>query len=310
MFLAWAEAAELGTLGGMPPTDYRSTGVQAIPSQEDSVMSVEPLSREIARLDWWVDFWNAVRLWAMVVTAIIAGVAFIAQYAQLVMSKRVSEKKAERDAIRDGQLRAELKDKDLKIAEAGERAEKARLEGIRLRNIVRPRSLPLHVEINGDKYEAEYDRVKAFAGTRAVILAVPDWEARRLANDVQNVLNAAGWRAEFREPQRNVLDGVNVYAGHVVGDQVRQDKERMAGLSLAELIRTIFAALNTPADITAVNDPPLDMTAGAAYDARNEGAVVVTVGVRPIGANLMVMETERAMAAQKAVVAPGMAQKH
>jgi len=46
VFLAWAEAAELGTLGGMPPTDYRSTGVQAIPSQEDSVMSVEPLSRE------------------------------------------------------------------------------------------------------------------------------------------------------------------------------------------------------------------------------------------------------------------------
>ena len=155
--------------------------------------------------------------------------------------------------------------------------------------------MPLHVEINGNNYEAEYERLRAVGRVNAIILPVADWEARRLAGDIQNVLNVAGWNAEIREPHRSVIDGVAVYSGHI-NDKTPEP----AGEAVLNLVNTIFAALGSPSGVPSVIHQPLDVAAGAAYEVRDAAPVIITVGPSPIEANLMAMDTEDAIRARKA----------
>lgn len=221
----------------------------------------------------------------------VCGVVFVLLNHQLKKAEdlaRVRERTA---------METKISASEAEAARANRRTEELRAENLKMRAILRPRSLPLHVEIDGKKYEAEYEALKSFRGTHAIIVPIADWEARSLAEDIANVLRAAEWKVEFREPQRSVIDGVVVYSGHTASDSTFK-----AGDTLVTLTRTIFAATRTATE--GVVHCPIDAAAAAAYEVRNDAPVIVTVGIKPVESSLMMMDTEDAVAAQRGPAKP------
>lgn len=86
---------------------------------------IQSLSIRIRDLSRSVDFWNTAMVWALVFAAIAAVAVVVATRFVLTRAKQLASAQEELIQAKDSQLTIDLKDKDVKIAQAGERATKA-----------------------------------------------------------------------------------------------------------------------------------------------------------------------------------------
>lgn len=113
----------------------------------------------------------------------------------------------------DRQLDATKNDLDaaksqLATAEAAEKEEQQAL--INMSTCLTPRVIPQWKVIKGSTERSLVDPLKPFARTNVVIEYIPDFETRRAAFSILNVLQAAGWNVTSISPGTTLLDGVYI----------------------------------------------------------------------------------------------------
>ena len=92
------------------------------------VSSIEDLARQAAQLHDAVDWWNGWVVRSLIVAAVAAVAIVITTRMQLFRAKQLDEVQTQLLKTKEAQLTSDLKDKDVKIAEANERANQAALE--------------------------------------------------------------------------------------------------------------------------------------------------------------------------------------
>jgi hypothetical protein len=240
-----------------------------------------------------VEFWKNFRVALGVVAIIAAAFAFVAQYMELRRSRELAARQREINSVRDEQLARDLKDKDLKIAEANERTEQLRIASAKLQSIIRSRRLPMSM---GDEMATKYAALRSFAGTPFVIFVVPDFEAQIFANDVVSVLSEAKWTPSGVHVTGNVWSGIYVYSGHASGEALlpgryKPDEKTNPGVALAVLINSAFATQKIGTFVP-ISVSPLEMLGGSEVRStpRPPDAIVVTIGVRDSDMQLWTVE--------------------
>ena len=226
------------------------------------------------------------------VAAALSGVVLVAANRQVKKAETV------RAEERNRKLAADLKDKDVKIAEADERAAEAneraevlKHESLTIQKILRPRRLLMYPGTGADSAElpAKYKALDTFAGTTVMIVAHEDSEPKTLASDLFNVLASAGWKPTFHTTSR-VQDGIYVYAGAFTPPGPRpDDKEYQRGRVVAEMLDAGFKAMQTDVDMIRVTVMPTDFIDDWWHESwpRPKGTMVITVGRRAIESELM-----------------------
>jgi hypothetical protein len=155
---------------------------------------------------WPLSTWEVIvkaSLWLAGISGAVAAVsAFIAGYVgyeltdivQKDADKQISETKA--DAARANESSERL------------RNETARLQSdnLSLQKIMQPRRMHfLGWTRSPENIPKLYDGLKKFAGTKAFMQVVPDFEAQMFADDILNVLKASGWDIEYVGEDRSHL---------------------------------------------------------------------------------------------------------
>jgi len=127
------------------------------------------------------------------------------------------------DARIQTELRArsnkQLADAEKDAAEANAKTEQLRTANLELQRILEPRRIVMGSR-DGDRDTRAplFEALKEFAGTRAFVQAVPDFEAQTLAADIMRVLQQSGWIAQFLTTEQSGLapgwiqEGVHVEA--------------------------------------------------------------------------------------------------
>lgn len=96
-----------------------------INSEGENVSEIQLLASQAQDLQTSFDFWNDWYVRFVALTVFLAGVVFFTQFMSVKKGKALSQAQSELIKTKDKQLSIDLTDKDLKIAEAGERASKA-----------------------------------------------------------------------------------------------------------------------------------------------------------------------------------------
>jgi hypothetical protein len=266
-------------------------------------MTIEAISAEVTRLASSVEFWRVVRLVVVAGTVLLATGTMIAQWMELRRSRTLAAKQKELIALKDAQLRTELAEKDVRIADANraaadaneragnaneraalasKAAEELRAESLAMQRIMRPRRLYGNVE--------KTDTLNRFAGMKVVIFVIPaDFESFAFANDIANLLTNAKWEPELRVSARE-FDGVHVFSGVWSEDQQQTDPAWLAGEALAKCLTTNFAATETGPNIPILHSPEDILPRDTQSYARPAGTVAVTVGMRPVVDELLMLK--------------------
>lgn len=103
-------------------------------SEGEKVSDVQSLTLRAQDLTRSVDAWNTAMIWVLVLAAIAAIAVVVVTRIVLTRAKQLADVQEELIRAKDKQLALDLKDKDLKISEAGEKAATAetKAEGLRL----------------------------------------------------------------------------------------------------------------------------------------------------------------------------------
>jgi hypothetical protein len=185
------------------------------PKHQDSSSDISPISSlnsEAQRLQSWIDRWSTVSLVALTLTIIAGAFTLAAQYFTGKYSKKLNSVQQELLAAKDTQLATDLREKDVRIALADERAgaanksaaqaieqakqhelgiasaraeaEKARLELARLRD---PRRLSPQAQ------QRIVQKLLPYRGQRFAFVVYPDPEPLALLASLDAMLKTAGW---------------------------------------------------------------------------------------------------------------------
>jgi hypothetical protein len=152
-----------------------------------SVSSIEDLTRHAAQLHDAVDWWNDWVVRSLIAAAVAAVAVLVTTRMQLFRAKQLDEVQTQLLKSKESQLAADLKDKDVKIAEANERANQAALE---LAKFKAPRAL------SAEQMGQIVAKMKRFAGTEfdGGVGPLNDPEPLHLFDQMSQSLVAAGWR--------------------------------------------------------------------------------------------------------------------
>ena len=168
-----------------------------------SVPSIEDLTRQAAQLHDTVNWWNDWVVRSLIAAALAAAAVVVTTRMQLFRAKQLDEVQAQLLKSKEAQLASDLKDKDVKIAEANERANQAALE---LAKFKAPRTL------SGEQMNQIVMKMRRFAGTEfdGGVGPVNDPEPLHLFDQIAQSLTAAGWRqVAFASNQVMILSRSN-----------------------------------------------------------------------------------------------------
>lgn len=151
-----------------------------------SVPSIEDLTRQAAQLHGAVDWWNDWVVRSLIVAAVAAVAVVVTTRMQLFRAKQLDEVQTQLLKSKEDQLASDLKDKDVKIAEANKRANQAALE---LAKFKAPRTL------SAEQMSQIVTKMKRFAGTEfdGGVGPLNDPEPLHLFDQIAQSLVAAGW---------------------------------------------------------------------------------------------------------------------
>lgn len=229
--------------------------------------SIESLTRRAGDLNNAVDSWNSAMILSLVLAALAAIAVVVTTRLALVRTKQLSETQAELLKAKDDQLALDLKEKDLRIAEANERANTASLELAKFKS---PRSLSaeqisLLVSAMGKFGNIQFD---------GAVGPVNDPEPMVFFDQIAKGLSAAGWRQiAWQAPNIMILTRSNgtPNLGGVSVTNVIIDIHPNNAPSLWLAAQTLAATL-TEAGIAAIAEQ------GAGNGNTNEEAVHILIG--------------------------------
>jgi|GEM_PF-3501829 len=149
--------------------------------------TIEAMTSRAVELRRAIDLWNCWMLGSLIVTALAAFIIVITTRKQLFLAKQLDDVQTQLLQAKEAQLSSNLKDKDVKIAEANERANIAALE---LAKFKAPRSL------SADQSDRVMLAMKRFTGTEfdGGVGPLNDPEPLQFFDQVAAALSAAGWK--------------------------------------------------------------------------------------------------------------------
>lgn len=229
--------------------------------------NIEDLTRRAATLNGAIDSWNGAMIWALVLAALAAIAVVVTTRLALARAKQLGEVQAQLLRAKDNELASNLKEKDLRIAEATARANEAALE---LAKYKAPRSL------TSEQAARVTAAMGQFAGMQfdGAIGPLNDPEPMVFFDQVAKSLAAAGWQQvhwksalTMRLPRTNGtpdLGGVSVT--NVIVDIHPTHRTRLQPVAQA------LAAALAAEGISAIADE------GAGGGSENSAAIHILIG--------------------------------
>lgn len=175
-------------------------------------MSKEEIEAAIGALESWGRWIDNIVLICAVGVALSLAVEVVFSVAHWRNENKIRPLRIAQAQFHENELAALHND----TARLSAEAEIAKLENARLQAAMQPRLIVAGIgNRNGDeKVRAERSAaVKRFSGTKAIIQAVPDFEAQKLATAIQHELTmGSGWSVEVTNdiPPMRIQDGVRV----------------------------------------------------------------------------------------------------
>lgn len=208
---------------------------------------------DISQLETSLRYLTTVNLGLLILAGIIA-------LAIGVLSVVIAKKSEILIRARDSQLASDLKEKDGQIATAREAAaranekaeeakleqEKLRRENLELEEFVLPRGLSFSMEL--------LEQLKQFAGVPVIIGSAPDFDARRFADRLGELLQMSGWKVTKNDELPWSLFGAAMPDDVAIitrpddpseSEQAHAERER--GLAAAEMVFTVMQFSNVDA---------------------------------------------------------------
>lgn len=155
---------------------------------------IESLTSRAKELNHALDWWNIAMVWALVFAAIAAVGVVVTTRLALLRAKQVGDAQAQLLKAKDDELTSDLREKDLKIAEAGrkaaeaaERAENERAARLRLQAQLVARRL------TGEQKHALAQLLRPHPGAVAIVSTITDGEGSDFADDFEAAIKAANW---------------------------------------------------------------------------------------------------------------------
>jgi hypothetical protein len=175
-------------------------------STESKPSNVASLQAKADTLDGKVEFWTRWSLVFVALTAVAAVSYGTAQSFLVNRQKLAARAHAELASVQDAELKIELKNKDLQI--------------LKLQAFQLPRRITMGArDEDGPERQRRFAEIRKYAGTKVLIITVPDLEARQLAFDIATALGPTycNWRVQMKEasqipfPVGLIDSGVRVY---------------------------------------------------------------------------------------------------
>lgn len=190
--------------------------------------------------------------WLKVISGVLAAFTFLAGAAALVTGTISGNRQAERILM--------LEKGNLELARTLESERTTRLE---LEQSVAPRTI-----------KQVPDNIKQFAGTPVFIVNLDDFDARRLAYQLEEILKAAGWKVTryhtLPAETSGWFDGICVEINADAGSRP-EDRSRVA----ADALVGLFNVNNIEAELCL----PLE---GMYFPKFNENTMRISIGLRPM----------------------------
>jgi hypothetical protein len=250
---------------------------KAITSEGEKMPEIQALTLRAQDFSQSVDRWNTAMIWALVFAAFAAIAVVVTTHMALKRTKQLADVQDELIQAKDKQLIIDLKDKDLKIADAGQRAAAAgqKAEEFRLHiaeanqraEEAKERATQARLElakfraprmIAPDAQLQMSQTLAAFAGTPFDLSVGSDSESVDLMESVLSVLSAAKWKqvdaaGPIGVSGTNPLVGVSMVSGvHVEIREERRSEWEQAAKTLFTLIKRegIAVEVHAAEDIT------------------------------------------------------------
>lgn len=221
-----------------------------------NVSEIQSLTARVQDLQRSFDFWNTWYVWLVAVTVFLAFVVFFTQFMSIRRGKQLTQAQSALAATKEQQLASELKEKDQKISEAGERASaadqrageaneraaalEATAERLRKENLSRQAEV-LNLQgrlaprrITQEQLDRFVAILRPYAGSVVRMTQLGDLEAGTFADDIVFVLSASHW-----VPQ---LTRVGIMAPPPYGLRCVVDDRTPAGKDLTEVLKSLPTA--------------------------------------------------------------------
>lgn len=149
------------------------------------------------------------------------------------------EKATAQARLKQEELRRQNLATEAELSEAEAKVEGERKTRLELEQSLAPRVLGFQI---GPGAKTTFDELKPFAGTNVAFVILTEAEARRAAQEIQNVLMFAGWKATSVDYSADIFpgfyDGVIVQDPGLLGGVVFSPTEKDGTKKIAELERT------------------------------------------------------------------------
>jgi len=234
------------------------------------VSDIQLLTETVSDLNHSVDFWNQLMLWGLGLTVIAGAFVLVATRLVIFRSGQLSAAQEALGAAKDRKLQSDLRAKDVKIAEANERAQT-------LEALIQPRYLT-------EAQQGEIaNAVRPYGGPTALLLIGSHWndpESTRLARQIKAALNR-GSVGSGPNPLVDLIGKfpqvpVGLWGGGVIeGTEIHEGVEvwGRAGEAIAEALRTIgkIDAIAPPQSVYPFKFP-----------LKEDRMIAVLVGLKPL----------------------------
>ncbi|QNI33648.1 hypothetical protein H7849_06880 [Alloacidobacterium dinghuense] len=176
---------------------------------------IQTLTERIRELSGAVDFWNVVMLWGLGIAAFAAVLIVISTRLIVVRTGQQSSAQGLLDAAKDRQLEADLKAKDLKIAELKDSTAILENENLRVKQQLSQQGHRSALLLASQKQFG--NAMKGFSGQKFELAVCPsllnDWEVNNFKMVLWATLNHnAGWA--WISPEREIgvcTDGLGIF---------------------------------------------------------------------------------------------------
>jgi hypothetical protein len=217
---------------------------------------IQALAEQIQRLDRAVNSWNKAMLWGLVITVLAAVVVLVTTRMVVLRTGQLSEAQEKLSKAKESQLSLDLREKDVKIANANERAAGLEVEALELRKQLQEQG-PRAYLLTGDKRRKLVEALKPFAGQKidvrysaatimvngAVVMSSPMGDdALGLAKALIGVLKDAGWNA----PSTPLIGSLQGEGIEVEVLPASSNQTRMAAHAIVEALRKVSIAASDP----------------------------------------------------------------
>jgi hypothetical protein len=191
----------------------------AIASEGENMSEIQALALRVQGLNQSVDWWNSAMIWALVFAAIAAIAVVVTTRVALARAKQLADVQGELNQAKDAQVALDLRDKDVKIADALKATEDERMARMQLEGMIQPRA------ISPAEQKELRGALHRFAGRMVSVRSYAlDTEGSRLATIILSVLGAAGVHtSDQRGNLFNLSAGWNVVEGLQIAGPRSQD---------------------------------------------------------------------------------------